>query len=316
MEVEPPPGPGAARPAGSVARRRSAGRAGCRRRPGRRSRRSGPAGWSCPDSTKPSPPGVSGISASACATAYTIITCDGRACAPSAVSAATRAAKSNIRFPAAAVRARVRRPSNDDATRSRAVTRAAEAESAVTSGLTRWIRRPARRPTPATNGVQSRIVDTERHDHHAHDQRHHEPELELPGRRWTDQQRRDGEDREQQEDAGGEQPHRRHRRGDRCRGLAGVDEDLGLDDARRGRAAGDDLAGGVPGQVRGRRGAPGDRRVDPSGPPGARSASRVSHHIDAMLPPTSTISTTNHQRLDVAEPGEGPEEREQPGATM
>ena len=54
----------------------------------------------------------------------------------------------------------------------------------------------------------------------------------------------------------------------------------------------------------------------PSGPFRWSSASRVSHHIEAMLPPTSTISTTNHHGSTSRSRGNDPNRASSPGATM
>ena len=56
-------------------------------------------------------------------------------------------------------------------------------------------------------------------------------------------------------------------------------------------------------------------RCPPSWPEGRRSASRVSHHIEAMLRPTSTTSTTNHQGSTSRSRGQEPNIASSPGAT-
>ena len=50
------------------------------------------ANYVSPASTKPTPPGVIGMIANACATTYASSTSEGRTCAPNATRAATRAA--------------------------------------------------------------------------------------------------------------------------------------------------------------------------------------------------------------------------------
>ena len=129
-------------------------------------------------------------------------------------------------------------------------------------------------------------------DDDRHDQRHQQPQPQLLLGRGADQQRRDGQHREEQQHRGGDQGDPgeggRHRRA----GLARLDQQLALDGPAGRRTAGHHLAGRAARQLRAGHGAPahppdvpglvgvtGVRlEGEPGEPPQGREARRLEQH--------------------------------------